>query len=79
MKPHTPTPEEFESTYALILRSEEKERSASETIVYLLLILNAVFSIWQVAQQPFHVPTNLIVRSAPLAQTVEAPREYPGA
>lgn len=79
MKPHTATSEEFESTYALILRSEEKERSVSETVIYLLLILSAVFSIWQVAQQPFRVPTNLIIRSAPFAQTTEAQRQNPGA
>ncbi len=74
MKPNTTTSEEFESTYALILRSEEKERSVSETVIYLLLILSAVFSIWQVAQQPFRVPTNLIIRSAPFAKTAEVQR-----
>ena len=72
MKPNTTTSEEFESTYALILRSDEKERSVSETVIYLLLILSAVFSIWQVAQQPFRVPTNLMVRSGPIAQTAKA-------
>ncbi len=45
-----------ESTYALLVRSEEKERNASEAIVYTLLILSAVFSIWQAAHQPIVVP-----------------------
>ena len=78
MKPHTTTSEEFESTYALILRSDEKERSVSETVIYVLLIMSVVFSIWQVAQQPFRVPTNLIMRSAPLALTA-APLNDQGA
>ncbi len=74
MKPETTTPEEFESTYALILRSDEKERNVSETVIYLLLILSTVFSIWEVAQQPFQVPTNLIIRSAPVAQAADGQR-----
>ena len=48
------TPHE-ESTYALIVRSEEKGRSALEMILYTLFILSAVFSIWQFAQQPVNV------------------------
>lgn len=78
MKPQTTTSEEFESTYALILRSDEKERNVSETVIYLLLILSAVFSIWEVAQQPFQVPTNLIIRSAPLVQTADGQRPRQG-
>ena len=41
-----------ESTYALIVRSEEKSRSAIELIVYGLCILSAVVSIWQFAKEP---------------------------
>lgn len=37
------------STYALLLQSEEKERSWFETAVYSLLVLSAVISIWQFA------------------------------
>lgn len=40
------------STYAVLVRSEQEERSAFEGAVYLLFILSAVFSIWQVALQP---------------------------
>lgn len=68
MKNQTVTPENFESTYAMLVRSEEKERSVSESAVYLLFILSAVFSIFQVAQQPVVLPTSL-TQSAPFAQT----------
>ena len=37
------------STYALLVRSEEKERGLFETFVYGLLILSAVVGIWQFA------------------------------
>ncbi len=75
MKAQITTPEEFESTYALILRSEEKERSLSETVIYLLLILSAVFSIWQVAHQPFRVPTSLIMRGAQLTHSADTQQQ----
>ena len=68
MNTETSTNHDFESTYAMLVRSEEKERNVSETLVYGLMILSAVVSIWQVALQPIVVPTNL-VRSASLTQT----------
>jgi hypothetical protein len=37
------------STYALLVRSEEKERGLFETFVYGLLVLSAVVGIWQFA------------------------------
>ena len=52
MKHTTLSAEGFESTYALIVRSEEKERNLFEGAVYLVLILSAVVSIWQAAHQP---------------------------
>jgi hypothetical protein len=52
MKNSTLSAEGFESTYALIVRSEEKERNLFEGAVYLVLILSAVISIWQAAHQP---------------------------
>ena len=42
----------FESTYALLVRSEDKERNMFEGVAYLVFILSAVFSIWQMVQQP---------------------------
>jgi hypothetical protein len=45
-----------ESTYALLVRSEEKERGLLETVLYALFILSAVAAICQFAQQPVNVP-----------------------
>lgn len=51
---------DFESTYALIVRSEEKERSIFEGAVYFAVVLSALFSIWQVARQPLALPLTTI-------------------
>lgn len=59
------------STYALLVQSEEKERNLSETAIYMLLILGAVFSVWQVAQQPVNLPVNNVIQTAPIVQTVQ--------
>ena len=48
--------EGFESTYALIVRSDEKERGIFEGAVYFAVVLSALFSIWQVARQPIALP-----------------------
>ncbi len=61
----------FESTYALLVRSDEKERSLSETVIYLLLIVSMAFSIWQAAQMRVTVPTNLRART--VAESTVAP------
>ena len=47
--------DQFESTYALLVRSEEKGRGVLEILVYALLILGVVFSIWQFAQTPLKI------------------------
>jgi hypothetical protein len=47
------------TTYSLLLRSEEKSRDMLEMTVYALCVLSAVFAIWQFAQQPISVPTQL--------------------
>ena len=41
-----------ESTYALLMRSEDKKRALFETIVYGLVILSALAAILQFADQP---------------------------
>ena len=56
MKNQTHSAEGFESTYALIVRSEEKERGIFEGAVYFAVVLSALFSIWQVAKQPIALP-----------------------
>jgi hypothetical protein len=46
-----------ESTYALLIRSEEKSRNVIEMAIYPILILGAVIAIWQFAQQPVSFPS----------------------
>jgi hypothetical protein len=41
-----------ESTYALLVRSEDKKRALLETILYGLIILSALAAILQFADQP---------------------------
>jgi hypothetical protein len=41
-----------ESTYQLLIQSEEKERGLLEAIVYLLLVIATSTTIWQFGQQP---------------------------
>ena len=48
-----------ESTYALLVRSEEKERNVFENAIYALFILCALFSVWQFVQQPVTLPTHI--------------------
>lgn len=52
------------STYALLVRSEEKERGLFETIIYSMLVLSAVIGIWQFAH--LRIPT-------PFANTEHTP------
>jgi hypothetical protein len=47
---------EFESTYALLVRSEEKGRGILETALYAILILSVVFTISQFAQHSVKIP-----------------------
>lgn len=57
-----------ESTYALLVRSEEKERGLFETIAYGLFILSAVAAIWQFAQQPVNLPLDTMPQTASATQ-----------
>ena len=41
-----------ETTYALLVRSEDKKRALVETIVYGLIILSVLVAILQFADQP---------------------------
>jgi len=49
--------EQHESTYALLIRSEEKRRNIFEVAIHLFLILGALMAIWQFAQQPVGIPS----------------------
>ena len=44
-----------ESTYALIVRSEEKSRNVLEIVLYAFFIVSAVVSIFQFAYQPVRI------------------------
>jgi hypothetical protein len=52
MKTSQPNNNTEESTYALLVRSEDKKRALLETIVYGLIILSALAAILQFADQP---------------------------
>lgn len=52
MKTNEPNNNVEESTYSLLVRSEEKKRALFETIVYGLVILSAVTAILQFVEQP---------------------------
>ena len=47
---------QHESTYALLIRSEEKSRNLFEVVIYPLLILGPIIATWQFAQQPLNIP-----------------------
>jgi hypothetical protein len=71
MKHTTLSAEGFESTYALLVRSEEKERGMFEGLAYLVFILSAVFSIWQMVQQPVTLPTSPTLHTTAIAQSAD--------
>ena len=52
MKTSQPNNNVEESTYALLVRSEDKKRAVLETIVYGLVILSALAAILQFADLP---------------------------
>jgi ABC-type sugar transport system permease subunit len=46
---------QFESTYALLVRSQEKGRGILEAVLYVAFILSAVLLIWIFAQSPINI------------------------
>jgi hypothetical protein len=62
-------PAAFESTYALIVRSEEKQRSRFEIFIYALLVASTIFAISQFGREAAAVPINLA-----RASTIAPPR-----
>jgi hypothetical protein len=57
-----------ESTYALLVRSEEEKRSLFEMIAYGVFILSAVTAIWQFVHQPVNLPLATMPRTASITQ-----------
>lgn len=64
MKNQNYSAQEFESTYAMIVRSEEKERSLFEGAVYFAVVLSALITLWQAATQPVALPLNTVHTSS---------------
>jgi hypothetical protein len=58
-----------DTTYTLLVRSEEKGRSIMETAVYALLGLSAILSILQFVQQPERMPTTLTTQAYEVSDT----------
>lgn len=48
---------QHESTYGLLIRSEEKSRNALEMVIYPLLSIGAIVAIWQFVLQPMKSPS----------------------
>jgi hypothetical protein len=48
-----------DTTYAMLVQSEEKGRSLMETAVYALLGLSVILSILQFVKQPERIPATL--------------------
>ena len=59
---------ETQSTYGLLIRSEEKGRSIIETFVYGLLALSVVVSIVQFAREHNQLPASVIAEPTPEIQ-----------
>ena len=59
MNPISTGSETFESTYALIVRSEERQRTRFEIFVYALLIISTVFALSQAGRQAALMPSNI--------------------
>jgi hypothetical protein len=70
MKNNTLSAKGFESTYALLVRSEDRERSIFEGAVYFAVVLSALFSIWQMAKQPIELPLT-VVHTTSIAQPAD--------
>ena len=56
-KPANAPENPHESTYALLIHSEEKGRNVLEMVIYPLLIVGAMIAIWQFVLQPMELPS----------------------
>lgn len=65
------------STYNLLVRSEEKSRGAVETVLYSLFIFSSVLAIWQFVHNPVNIPAAGIERCS-LCATQPAHVNLPG-
>jgi len=58
MKTNNTVNNQFEPTYSLLVRSEEKGRGVLEVAVFVAFFLSIVFSICQFAQTPVTTPAS---------------------
>jgi hypothetical protein len=72
MKTLATNPEGFESTYALIVRSEEKQRTRFEGVVYTLLVISSVFALSQFAREAVTMPAHIVRNPS----TLNAPAQH---
>ena len=72
MKTISNSSETFESTYALIMRSEEKQRSRFEIFVYTILIASTTFAVVQFGRQATMMPST----TAHVSTTVPAALQH---
>ena len=68
MKTISTNPDGFESTYALLMRSEEKQRSRFETLVYTVLIVASIFAVSQFGREAMTMPGSIV--KSPATQIV---------
>lgn len=61
---------EHESTYTLLVRSEEKNRGIAETVIYAILGLSVIVSIWQFVEQSNRLPIDRLASLVPRAPHV---------
>jgi len=64
MNHQTLTNNQFESMYALLVRSEEKGRGVLEAVLYVAFILSALLVIWEFAQGPISIEAVGLEQSA---------------
>jgi|GEM_PF-4621727 len=74
MKTSLQNPAPFESTYALIMRSEEKQRSRFETLVYALLLASTLLAVSQFCLSAFAAPGRMTRVATHTAETTLASR-----
>lgn len=64
MKANTSPAHRDVNTYSLLVGSHDKQQSVVETMVYLLLIALAAFSMWSATQQRISLPLNAVLHAS---------------
>ena len=64
MKPNPSSAGHEASIYALLVSSDDKQQNLAETMIYLLLIAAAFFSMWFATQQRVALPLNTVIHTS---------------